>query len=197
MARSKCMLFFNAIGQYWVVDVMQSRVYKASVQVPSKVGPRAGWFFISFLSTLLSTLSHANSQDLSPQASCLAEAVYFEARSETFLGQLAVAGVVLERVERPEFPNTVCEVVHYGHYLNGMPIRNRCAFSYWCDGLPERVNDEGAWYEAVYVAQLVLDGVRVANTDGATHYHASYVMPRWASAYTLMSRIGVHLFYGD
>jgi len=152
---------------------MQSRVYKAGVHIPSKVGPRAGWFFISFLSTLLSTLSHANSQDLSPQMSCLAEAVYFEARSETFLGQLAVAGVVLERVERPEFPNTVCEVVHYGHYLNGAPIKNRCAFSYWCDG------------------------VRVADTDGATHYHASYVMPKWASNYTLMSRIGVHLFYGD
>tara|TARA_R100001377_G_scaffold19907_1_gene10445 strand:- start:4440 stop:4970 length:531 start_codon:yes stop_codon:yes gene_type:complete len=176
---------------------MQSRVYKAGVHIPSKVGPRAGWFFISFLSTLLSPLSPANSEDLSAQVSCLAEAVYFEARSETFLGQLAVAGVVLERVERSEFPNTVCGVVHYGHYLNGLPIKNRCAFSYWCDGLPEQVSDEGAWYEAIYVAELVLDGVRVANTDKATHYHASYVMPKWASDYTFMAQIGVHLFYGD
>ena len=61
---------------------------------------------------------------------CLTEAVYFEARSEPFIGQLAVANVIMERVRSSEFPNTVCSVVHDAAEWNGVPIRNRCAFSY-------------------------------------------------------------------
>jgi spore germination cell wall hydrolase CwlJ-like protein len=107
---------------------MNLGAYKGRVHKPSKVGPRAGGFLLSFLALLLSPFP-AQAED---QKNCLAEAVYFEARSEPFIGQIAVAGVVLERVQRPEYPNNVCDVVHQGHYVGGMPIRNRCAFSYWC-----------------------------------------------------------------
>lgn len=172
---------------------MNLGAYKGRVHKPSKVGPRAGGFFLSFLALLLSPFP-AQAED---QKNCLAEAVYFEARSEPLIGQIAVAGVVLERVQRPEYPDNVCDVVHQGHYVGGMPIRNRCAFSYWCDGKPEEINDELAWGQALYVAELALDGVRVADTETATHYHASYVKPNWSDDMTFMARIGLHLFYGD
>lgn len=43
---------------------------------------------------------------------CLAQAIYHEARGESFEGKQAVARVVLNRTVDPEFPNTVCKVVH-------------------------------------------------------------------------------------
>jgi spore germination cell wall hydrolase CwlJ-like protein len=41
------------------------------------------------------------------ERTCLVEAVYFEARSETFIGKLAVANVILERMHNKSFPNTI------------------------------------------------------------------------------------------
>ena len=74
------------------------------------------------------------------ELNCLVEAVYYEARSEPLIAQLAVANVVLERVRDERFPNTICEVVHQGRYnRKGHPIRHKCMFSYWCDGKPERM----------------------------------------------------------
>ena len=128
---------------------------------------------------------------------CLTEAVYFEARGETFIGQLAVANVIMERVRSPEFPPTVCEVVHAGVQWNGNPVRNRCAFSYWCDGLHERMTDKEAYKTAKNVARMAIDGVLYEEVMGATFYHASYVKPEWATHFNFLTRIGKHLFYGE
>ena len=69
---------------------------------------------------------------------CLVEAVYHEARSESLLGMLSVAKVILTRKESSNFPNTICQVVHQGRYWKDNPVRDKCQFSYWCDGKPER-----------------------------------------------------------
>ena len=44
---------------------------------------------------------------------CLAQAIYFESRGEPLDGQIAVAEVVLNRVDDRRFPNTVCGVTHH------------------------------------------------------------------------------------
>ena len=65
---------------------------------------------------------------------CLATAVYFEARGEPFVGQSAVAHVVLNRVEDTRFPNDICSVVKQGptySWKTNFPIRNMCQFSYY------------------------------------------------------------------
>ena len=49
-----------------------------------------------------------------PELYCLAQNVYFEAKSEPLAGQYAVADVVLNRVKDTRYPNTICEVVKEG-----------------------------------------------------------------------------------
>ena len=128
---------------------------------------------------------------------CLAEAIYYEARGEELEGKLAVAGVILERVNTTNFPNTICKVVHDGVYLNGVIMRNRCAFSYYCDGKGEPMKSEVAKEDAFYIADLALQGVIYTETEGATYYHASYVNPAWAEDFIFLGRVGYHLFYAE
>jgi len=133
------------------------------------------------------------------QKACLAEAVYFESRSESFIAQLAVANVVLNRVASKYYPNNICDVVHQSKTYDGHPIRNKCMFSYWCDGKPERINDIKAYKVATNVADLALSGVVVEHVMDATHYHAHYVTPHWATApsFETLTQIGSHIFYVD
>ena len=134
------------------------------------------------------------------ELNCLVEAVYYEARSEPFIAQLAVANVVLERVRDERFPSTICEVVHQGRYnKKGQPIRHKCMFSYWCDGKPERMKEIVALKTAISVSEMAINGVIVEATLGATHYHATYVRPHWRSSHTFMElgQLGRHIFYLD
>jgi spore germination cell wall hydrolase CwlJ-like protein len=127
------------------------------------------------------------------EENCLARAVYFEARSETELGQLAVAKVILNRVKDPEYPNTICGVVY-----QGSGRRNSCQFSFACDGLPDDVKSAGAWAHSKSIAQKALAGdAKVAAIGSATNYHADYVRPKWARNMKRLIKIGRHIFYSD
>ena len=130
---------------------------------------------------------------------CLVEAVYHEARSESLLGMLSVANVILTRKESSNFPNTICGVVHQGKYWKGNPVRDKCHFSYWCDSRPERFTDMAGLIKSINVAEMSLKGIQVKQTVGSTHYHASYVTPRWASNphFKSLGQVGTHIFYLD
>jgi len=127
------------------------------------------------------------------EENCLARAIYFEARSESELGQLAVARVILNRVKDPDYPKTICGVVY-----QGSGRRNSCQFSFACDGLADDVRQPAAWTQSKLVAQKALAGdqtVRVIGT--ATNYHADYVNPKWAKSMKRLIKIGRHIFYSD
>ena len=127
------------------------------------------------------------------EENCLARAVYFEARSESELGQLAVAKVILNRVKNPEFPKSICGVVY-----QGSGRRNSCQFSFACDGLPDDVKSASAWARSKRVAQKALAGdAKVAAVGTATNYHADYVRPKWAKSMKRLIKIGRHVFYED
>ena len=130
---------------------------------------------------------------------CLVEALYHEARSESFIGMMSVANVILTRKESSNFPDTICKVVHQGKYWKGNPIKDKCHFSYWCDGRPERFTDIAGLIKSINVAEMSLKGIQVRQTVGSTHYHASYVTPRWASNphFKAIGQIGNHIFYID
>lgn len=125
---------------------------------------------------------------------CLAMAVYYEARGEPVVAQLAVAEVVVNRVVSPVFPNNVCDVVKEDRG----PRRWDCQFSFWCDGKPERPKEIEAWSTARDIAEMALSGVRgVRVGHNATHYHSTSVKPKWAENMTPVATFGSHIFYVD
>ncbi|MGJ0506916.1 MAG: cell wall hydrolase [Methylocystis sp.] len=122
---------------------------------------------------------------------CLAEAVYFESRSEPEAGQAAVAQVVLNRVQSGLYPSSICGVVYQNrhHY-------KACQFSFACEGKSLRITEQESWSTAVRIANEVMDGhTYITDVGRSTHYHATYVKPRWARALTRMDMIGRHVFY--
>ncbi len=122
---------------------------------------------------------------------CLAEAIYFEARSEPEEGQAAVAQVVLNRVASGLYPSTICGVVYQNRNRY-----NACQFSFACEGRSLRITDQDSWHTAVRIAEAVSDGkTYVSDVGGSTHYHANYVRPRWARQLEKMDVIGHHIFY--
>tara|TARA_R110002020_G_scaffold173946_2_gene364939 strand:- start:656 stop:1129 length:474 start_codon:yes stop_codon:yes gene_type:complete len=132
----------------------------------------------------------------SEEVKCMAEAIYYEARGQSQLGQLAVAIVIRNRMKDPRWPSTACEVVKDGRYWKGNPVRDKCQFSYWCDGKPERPAEKQAWKEAVNIAELVYShNIEVEDLEKATHYHALSVHPSWADKLILCLQIGDHKFY--
>ena len=130
---------------------------------------------------------------------CLALNVYHEAKNQPFIGQVAVAQVVMNRVYDERYPNTVCEVVKQGPKYKGsdVPVRHKCQFSWFCDGKSdEPKRDSKEWFKAQDYARIVLSGRIVLDvTEGATHYHATYVKPSWARTKTRTTRIESHIFY--
>lgn len=121
---------------------------------------------------------------------CLTEALYFEARGEPLKGQVAVAEVILNRVDSPAYPKSVCGVVHQGS-------GGQCQFSYTCDGRPDKIRERAAFVKAGKVARLMLDGAPRALTGGATHFHTRAVRPGWARRLPQTAAIGQHLFYRE
>lgn len=121
---------------------------------------------------------------------CLAEALYFEARGENLTGQIAVAEVILNRVDSRKYPGTVCGVIS-----QGASRRNACQFSFKCDGRPEEFHEHKAYERVGKVAKVMLDGRLRMLTDGATHYHSTSVTPGWSRKLTRTAQIGVHVFY--
>ena len=123
---------------------------------------------------------------------CLALTVYYEARSQPLIEQVAVAQVVLNRVNSPHYPNNVCAVVYENHYPNQL---HKCQFSFMCDGVAETYPDTEAWVQANQIASLVLSPTLPDLVEKATHYHADYVSPYWASTLTKVAQVGRHIFY--
>lgn len=127
---------------------------------------------------------------------CLQENIYHESRGSNIADQAAVADVVMNRVESNKFPNTVCEVVKQGRYWKGNPVRNKCQFSWYCDGRSDKMLDTDAAESAYLLAYQVINYKRFRGiTEGADHYHATYVNPYWAKHFNLVGTIGKHVYY--
>ena len=134
---------------------------------------------------------------------CLALNTYHEAKNQSMIGQIATAQVVMNRVEDSRYPNTVCEVVKQGPTRTSwkdpskrIPVKHRCQFSWFCDGKSDVPRNKKAWKKAQDYAYLVLNNrIQIDVTEGATHYHATYVKPSWAKTKTRTTRIETHIFY--
>ena len=137
---------------------------------------------------------------------CLAKNAYFEARNQSILSQIAVSQVVMNRVQHEDFPNTVCGVVYeaqlskwYKEKLNKeVPLKDRCQFSWYCDGKADIIRDQDAYELALAVAHQVLSGYDMVDvTKGALWYHATYVRPYWAKEKLYTVKHEDHIFYTE
>ena len=154
---------------------------------------------------------------------CMAQNVYFEARHEPMLGKIAVAHVVMNRIESKDFPNTVCEVVKQGPKRESWktrkdptlpdeeriywPRRDKCQFSWYCDGHRDMLwvtykdgtiiaQNMTAWRDSIHTALFVMnDKWSMDPTDGATfYYNPNIANPSWGGKYTETAIYGNHRF---
>jgi spore germination cell wall hydrolase CwlJ-like protein len=120
---------------------------------------------------------------------CLTQAIYYEAATESDAGKAAVAQVILNRMKHPAYPDTVCGVIYQGSARPG------CQFSFACDGSMRRPPVPALWRRSAEIARAALSGHVETSVGMATHYHADYVLPRWAPKLTKIEQIGAHIFY--
>ena len=151
------------------------------------------------------------SQDDEPEAYCLAQNILFEASTEPMAGKIAVGLVVINRVNDSRYPSTICDVIKEGPIYESWktrkdpnladderiyyPVKNRCQFSWYCDGKSDDIMPTENWYKSQIVALQLLDGKYSGVIEGATHYHANWVSPLWRQELTFIGQIGDHLFY--
>ena len=131
---------------------------------------------------------------------CLAKNIYFEAGNQPVAGKIAVAQVVQNRVDNPHYPETICDVVYQAQWRenwkgNMIPVRNKCQFSWFCDGKSDEPLDTDTFFESYVIAQDVIMGKYPDITEGATHYHSIMVEPYWANTLNETVQITDHIFY--
>ena len=128
-------------------------------------------------------------ENLASETSCLAEALYYEARGQGLLGQKAIAEVVVRRTHKAGFPHSICGVVHQGS-------GGGCQFSFVCDGTMDRPKAAGEWSHAVRLATKIISGAMPLTniTQGAISFHASTLEADWPGMVPTAT-IGHNVFY--
>lgn len=121
---------------------------------------------------------------------CLAEAIYYESRSESYAGQKAVAEVIQNRVKSKHYPNSICGVVY-----EGSERKTGCQFSFTCDGSTDKTPSGQHWETAKDVAAISMTGGYTPFMGRATHYHTLDINPHWADNLHTIGEVGDHKFY--
>lgn len=154
--------------------------------------------FLGFFTGMLSM--QVNASDENGDTVCLAKNIYFEAGNQPLAGKVAVAQVVLNRMEHSSYPKDICGVVYQAKWIenwrgNMVPARNQCQFSWFCDGKSDEPLDTDTFFDSYVIASDVLMGKYPDITEGATHYHATSVLPYWAESLNETVVINEHIFY--
>ena len=159
-----------------------------------------GMGFGAFLMFVLLFPTKVNAFDENNDIYCMAQNIYFEAGNQPLAGKIAVAQVVLNRLEHPNYPTTMCDVIYQAKWKenwlgNLVPIRHQCQFSWFCDGKSDDPVDSPTWMNSLKVAADVVQGKYGDITEGSTHYHSIYVHPYWADSLNETVVINEHVFY--
>ena len=140
---------------------------------------------------LFTTCTTAEAFDQEEEAHCLAKNIYFEAGNQPLAGRIAVGQVTINRRDHGMFPHTICEVVYQGG-----ETKNRCQFSWYCDGKHDIPTDSETWLDSIVLAFRLLNFDDMDITEGSLWYHANYIEdPYWASELTPTVVINNHIFY--
>jgi N-acetylmuramoyl-L-alanine amidase len=159
-----------------------------------------GMLFGFLLGAVMFAIPSAHASDANGDIYCLAQTIYFESGNQPLAGKIAVAQVVLNRVNHFNYPTTICGVVYQAkmrvNWKNELvPIRHQCQFSWFCDGKSDDPVDSPTWLYSMHVARDVLQNKYGDITEGSTHYHADSVYPYWADSLNQTVVINNHIFY--
>jgi len=147
----------------------------------------------------LTSLQAVRSLVDSDSLECMATAIYWESKSESTAGQIAVGQTILNRTQHPRFPGSVCGVVKEGRHIQGLPVKDRCQFSFYCDGRSDVPREPKAYEKALRLSEwLLLTKDWIPDlTDGALYYHASWmeIWPKWSQEKRRLLQIDSHVFY--
>ena len=156
-----------------------------TVKIASAMATEAAWLYKGGWPLAALVDKYASNTQLDEQTSCLATAVYFEARGESVEGQLAVARVVMNRAASGRYPSDWCSVV-----------KQPAQFSFVRHGeFPYADTSSYAWQRAEAVAQLAVANIVPSVDPDVLWYHANYVAPSWGRRLAMVQKIGAHIFY--
>ena len=134
--------------------------------------------------TLAETVASLRSSDPGDrEMECLAVGIYFESKSESLAGQLAVGHVIANRAESGRFPSNYCGVLFQRSQFSF--IRGR--------SLPAVPRASRDWQDAVAIAKIVDQELHASPMGKALFFHATRVSPRWRL--TRLGTLGNHVFY--
>ena len=159
-----------------------------------------GMLFGFMLGAVMFAVPKVEASDANNDIYCMAQNIYFEAGNQPLAGKVAVAHVVLNRLEHPNYPTDVCGVIYQAKWKENwlgemIPIRNQCQFSWYCDGKSDDPVDSPTWLKSLHIARDVIQGAYPDITEGSTHYHNDSVYPYWADSLNETVVINEHLFY--
>ena len=159
-----------------------------------------GMGFGALLMFILLLPGQVKASDANNDIYCMAQNIYFEAGNQPLAGKIAVAQVVINRTNHPNYPTTMCDVIYQAKWKenwlgNLVPIRHQCQFSWFCDGKSDDPGDSPTWMNSLKVAADVVQGKYGDITEGSTHYHSVYVNPYWADSLNETVIINEHIFY--
>ena len=134
--------------------------------------------------TLAETVASLRSSDPgSRELECLAVGIYYEAKSESLKGQLAVGHVIANRAESGRFPSSYCGVLFQRSQFSF--IRGK--------SLPSVPRASQDWQDAVAIAKIVDQELQPSPMGRALFFHARRVSPGWRL--TRVGTVGNHVFY--
>ncbi|MBV9527062.1 cell wall hydrolase [Sphingomonas sp.] len=156
-----------------------------TVQLPPSIDREAAWLYKSGWPLYALVNKYSTGAPLNDEATCVATAVYFEARGESLEGQMAVADVVMNRASSGRYPASWCAVV-----------KQPAQFSFVRNGqFPTIDTASAAWATAQGVARLAIAKATPALPSDVLWYHANYVAPNWRHNLREVEQIGAHIFY--
>ena len=163
------------VPQFVAREIVQPIPDSASTDAPEPVNA-------SSLRELVASMP--TDADLDEQLECLAGAIYFEARGEPLVGQLAVAEVIVNRAASGRFPASYCGVV-----------TQKSQFSFVRGGrIPAAPTGSTLYQRARAIAQIAHRDLWSSEARDTMFFHASHVSPGW-NGKKMAARIGNHLFY--
>ena len=144
-----------------------------------------------FIALIFSTCESNSEPNQNEEVFCLAKNIYFEAGNQPLAGRIAVGQVTLNRRNHGMFPHTICDVVYQGGEK-----RNRCQFSWYCDGKHDIPTHSETWLASKILAYRLLNFDDMDITEGSLWYHANYIdNPYWSDELTPTVIINNHIFY--